>query len=190
MTIAESMKILKEAVKLALSNELTVTAGIATVFGCSIEGWVPPQKVDEIAEQFLDMEVQELSLADTVGMANPSQVSEMVRHYMDRLRGTNVGLRLHFHNTRGMGLANVLTALLEGATVFDASICGLGGCPYAPGATGNIPTADTAHMVESMGLNTGIDLPKLVECANTVRGLLNREVPGQVMKAGIVPWVK
>jgi len=85
-------------------------------------------------------------------------------------------------------MANVLIAMLEGANIFDASICGLGGCPYAPGATGNIPTADMVHMLESMGIDTGVDLSKLIDCATMVRDLLGRELPGQVMKAGAVPW--
>ncbi len=188
MSVAESLEALKKVSRIALGNKMWVTGGIATAFGCPFEGWIKPQKVEDIAREFLDMGVHEIQIADTVGMADPSRVSEMV----DRISGKlgNIGLRLHFHNTRGTGLANVLAAILEGASIFDASICGLGGCPYAPGATGNIPTADMVHMLEGMGIDTGVDLPKLVECSNTVRGLLDREVPGQVMKAGIVPWLK
>ena len=186
MSIAESLRALRETTRIALSNEMWVTGGIATAFGCSFEGWVPPQKVEEIAQEFLDMGVHEIFLGDTVGMADPCRVSEMVGRLMNKLG--NIGLRLHFHNTRGAGMANVLAALLEGVSIFDASICGLGGCPYAPGATGNIPTADMVHMLESMGIDTGVDLSKLIECAKIVRDLLGRELPGQVMKAGPVPW--
>jgi len=188
MTIAESMKTLGEAVKLALSNKMFVTGGMATVFGCSIEGRVSPEKVEEIVDHFLDMGVHEISMGDTVGMANPTQVAQMVGHYMHKLKGTGVGLRLHFHNTRGAGLANVLAAMLEGATIFDTAVAGLGGCPFAPGATGNIPSGDTVNMLETMGLDTGVDLIRLVECEKAMQSLLGKELPGQVMKAGPVLW--
>ena len=188
MTIAESMKTLSAAVKLALKNGMFVTGGLATVFGCSIEGKVSAQKVEQIADDFLSLGVHELSLGDTVGMANPVQVAEMVRHYMQKLKGTGVGLRLHFHDTRGAGLANVLSAMLEGATIFDTAISGLGGCPFAPGATGNIATGDTIHMLETMGLDTGVDLLRLIECEKAMQTVLGKELPGQIMKAGPVLW--
>ncbi len=188
MAISDSLKTLGEAVKLALSSGVFVTGGIGTVFGCSIEGWVSPGKVEEIADAFLDMGVHEISLGDTVGSANPAQVGAMVRKYMDKLKGTGVGLRLHFHNTRGAGLANVLAAAMEGATIFDTAIAGLGGCPFAPGATGNIPSGDTVNMLETMGLDTGIDILRLVECEKKMQELLGKDLPGQVMKAGPVTW--
>lgn len=186
MSVAESLEVLKQVARIALDNGMRIRGTIATTFGCPFEGWVPPEKVDAIAQEYLVMGVHEVCLADTVGMADPSHVSEMVGGFRDKLK--DVEFSLHFHNTRGAGMANVLAAMLEGANIFDASICGLGGCPYAPGATGNIPTADMAHMLESMGIDTGIDLSKLIECATMVRDLLGREVPGQVMKAGPVPW--
>ena len=186
MSIAESMQALKETVRIALDNGMRVTGGLATVFGCPFEGWVPPKKVEEIVQEFLDMGVHEISLGDTTGMANPSQVSEMVTRLKPILK--DIELRLHFHNTRGAGIANVLAAMLEGATIFDSSIGGLGGCPFAPGATGNISTEDTTHTLESMGIDTGIDLPKLINCAKLVQDILGRELPGQVMKANPVPW--
>jgi len=186
MSVAESLKALKEVARIALDNGMRIRGSIATSFGCPFEGWVPPEKVDEIAQEYLAMGVHEVCLADTVGMADPSQVGEMVNKFKDKLK--DVDFSLHFHNTRGAGMANVLIAMLEGANIFDASICGLGGCPYAPGATGNIPTADMVHMLESMGIDTGVDLSKLIECAKMVRDLLGRELPGQVMKAGPVPW--
>jgi len=188
MTVAESMKSLTEVVKQALRNQVFVTGGIGTVFGCSIEGRVAPEKVEEIVDQFLDMGVHEISLGDTVGTANPTQVAEMVGHYMEKLKDTGVGLRLHFHNTRGAGLANVLAAMSEGATIFDTAISGLGGCPFAPGATGNIPSGDTVNMLETMGVDTGIDIIRLVECEKAMQTLLGKDLPGQVMKAGPVLW--
>ncbi len=186
MSVAESLKTLRQAAKIALDKGMRIRGSIATTFGCPFEGRVSPQKVEEIAQEYLDMGVHELCLADTVGMADPLQVSEMVSRFKDKFEG--VELSLHFHNTRGAGLANILAALLEGATIFDGSICGLGGCPFAPGATGNIPTEDMVHMLESMGIDTGINLTKLIECAKTTANLLGRELPGQVMKAGPVPW--
>lgn len=188
MSIAESLKALKEVARIALDNGMRIRGTIATTFGCPFEGRVSPQKVDEIAQEYLTMGVHEICLADTTGMADPSQVSEIVSKFRDKLK--DVEFSLHFHNTRGAGMANVLAALLEGATIFDASICGLGGCPYSPGATGNIPTEDMVHMLESMGIDTGVDLFKLIECAKMVRDLLGREIPGQVIKAGAVPWAR
>jgi hydroxymethylglutaryl-CoA lyase len=188
MTVAESVKTLKEAVKLALSNGIHVTAGIATAFGCAIEGWVPPKKVEEVADEFLDLGICEVSLGDTPGLANPSQVSEMVRYYMQKLKGTDIGLRLHFHDSRGAGLANVMAAILEGATIIDTSVCGLGGCPYSPGATGNIASGDTVNMLEAMGIDTSIDLVKLIECERMVQDLLGKNLPGEVIKSGPIPW--
>ncbi len=186
MSVAESLSVFREAARIALDNGMRVTGSIATAFGCPFEGWVLPQKVEEIAQEYLTMGVREVSLADTTGMAAPSQVIDMV----SRLRGRfkDVEFRLHLHNTRGAGMANVLAALFEGITIFDGSIGGLGGCPYAPGATGNIPTEDMVHMLESMGIDTGIDLSKLIDGAKMVQELLGRELPGQVMKAGTVPW--
>jgi len=187
MSIAESLKAFREAAKIALGNGMRITGSIGTAFGCPFEGRVPPRKVEEIAQELLAMGVHEVCLADTTGMANPSQVIGLVSRLRHQFK--DVEFRLHFHNTRGAGMANVLAALFEGITIFDGSIGGLGGCPYAPGATGNIPTEDMVHMLESMGIDTGIDLPKLVDCAKMVQELLGRELPGQVMKAGTVPWL-
>jgi len=186
MSAGESLKVLKEATRIALGNGMKIRGSIATTFGCPFEGRVSPLKVEEITQEYLAMGVHEVCLADTAGMADPLQVSEMVNRLRDKLK--HVEFSLHFHNTRGAGMANVLAALLEGVSIFDASICGLGGCPYAPGATGNIPTADMVHMLESMGVDTGINLSKLIECAQSVQELLGRVLPGQVMKAAAVPW--
>ncbi|MCL0065844.1 hydroxymethylglutaryl-CoA lyase [Dehalococcoidia bacterium] len=187
MPIADSLQALREVARIALDNGMMIRGSIATAFGCPFEGWVPPQKVEEIVREYLAMGVYEIGLADTVGMANPLQVSQMVSRLREKFKG--VEFCLHFHNTRGAGMANILAALDEGITIFDTSIGGLGGCPYAPGATGNIPTADVVHMLESMGIDTGIDLQKLVECAKMVQDLIGRELTGQVMKAGAVPWL-
>jgi hydroxymethylglutaryl-CoA lyase len=141
-----------------------------------------------MADRYLDMGVQEISLGDTVGLADPAQVYEMVGHHVQKLKGNDRGLRLHFHDTRGAGLANVLAAMLAGATIFDTSLCGLGGCPFAPGATGNIATGDTVNMLEAMGIDTGIDIRKLIELEKMVQDLLGKKLPGEVLKSGPTPW--
>lgn len=186
MSIAESLVTLKQVTRMALDNKVKIRGYIVTAFGCPYEGWIPTERIEEIAAEYVSMGVSEIALGDTTGMANPAQVRQMVVRLKNKLK--SVELALHFHNTRGAGLANVLAALLEGITIFDGSIGGLGGCPYAPGATGNIPTEDLVHMLENMGIDTGIDLSKLIECAKTAQQYLGRELPGQVMKAGPVFW--
>jgi hydroxymethylglutaryl-CoA lyase len=126
--------------------------------------------------------VDEISIADTTGMANPLQVERTVSRVLDRWPDAAFGL--HFHNTRGMGLANVVAGLHAGVSVYDASIGGIGGCPFAPKATGNVSTEDVVHMLHEMGIETGIDLEKLIGCANRMSEILGSELPGQVMKAG------
>jgi len=186
MSVTESLNGFRQVVRMALENEVRVTGGVATAFGCSFEGWVAPEKVAHIVDEYLSMGVHEISLGDTVGMADPVLVTELVQLTMSRLVG--IPLRLHLHNTRGQGLANVLAALQEGVTIFDASIGGLGGCPFAPGASGNISTADMVNMLHSMGVHTGVDLPRIIECEKRVQTLIGRDIPGQVMRAGATPW--
>ena len=186
MTIADSMKQFEQVVRIAHENSIRVTAGLACVFGCSFEGWVRPEKVVEIVDAFLAMGVDEVSLGDTVGLGDPSHVAAVLRQVREKTG--DVPLRLHFHNSRGTGLANVYAGLEEGVTIFDSSIAGLGGCPFAPGATGNIATADLVNMLESMGVDTGVDLRKVIECEKRVREILGREMPSEVLKAGPTPW--
>ena len=123
-----------------------------------------------------------MALADTTGMGNPAQVERLVADAL--ALGPDTPLGLHFHNTRGMGLANALAAYQAGARRFDAALGGIGGCPFAPGATGNICTEDTVHMFEEMGVSTGVDLPALMALSRGLPGLLGHETPGQVAKAG------
>jgi hydroxymethylglutaryl-CoA lyase len=155
-------------------------------FGCPWEGKMPFAKVQRIVNRFFDFGVEDVMLGDTSGMADPVQVSEVVAGLSDVVKKGKLGL--HFHNTRGTGFANALAGLQEGVTIFDASICGLGGCPFSPGATGNIATEDLVHMLESMGVNTGIDLPRLIECARMVQEIIGRPLPSSMVKAGPVPW--
>jgi hydroxymethylglutaryl-CoA lyase len=159
------------------------TGAIGTAFGCPYEGEVPESRVFELIERFAELGFDELMLADTTGMANPLQIERMLRRVLERW-GDRIAFGLHLHNTRGMGLANVVAGLNAGVTTFDASVAGIGGCPFAPQASGNISTEDTVHMLHEMGYETGIDLERLIDVARLAQGILGRELPGQVMKAG------
>ncbi len=148
--------------------------GLSTAFGCTLEGHVPPARVIALAEALMQAGCDEVGLADTSGYANPAQVRDLVRQVHAAV-GTHALSGLHLHNTRGLGLANVIAGLEVGITTFDSSLGGLGGCPFAPGASGNIVTEDLVFMLEAMGLCTGIDLPKLLR----VRGILREALPGE-----------
>jgi len=156
---------------------------IGTAFGCPYEGEVPESRLSALIERFLGMGFSELMIADTTGMANPVQIEGTMGRVLDRW-GDFLSFGLHLHNTRGMGLANVVAGLHAGVTLFDASVAGIGGCPFAPQAAGNISTEDTVHMLHEMGLSTGVDLERLIEVARFAQRILGRELPGQVMKAG------
>jgi len=166
----------------APSAAASLNGTLATAFGCPFEGRIDEDLVMLIVEQYLELGMQGITLADTTGMANPRQVARMVRRVLERVPAP--ALTLHFHNTRGLGLANVLAAYDAGARRFDASLGGLGGCPFAPGASGNICTEDLVNMCEEMAIPTGIDLPALIALSRTLPPLLGHELPGQVAKAG------
>lgn len=168
--------------RLAEKAGVRVAGGIATAFGCPFEGRIPLERLLAVVEAYVNIGVCSVSLADTTGMANPSQVRGVVQRV--RERWPDLEIHLHFHNTRGMGLANVYAGYLEGITHFDASLGGIGGCPFAPGATGNICTEDTVHMFAEMGVETGIDLDALIASARDMERALGHPLPGQVMKAG------
>jgi hydroxymethylglutaryl-CoA lyase len=159
-----------------------INISLSTSFGCPIEGEVPESTVFSWCEKFVELGVRGITLCDTTGMAFPSQVTRMASLFIERFKNTE--LTLHFHNTRGMGLANVLAAVQTGVVRFDASLGGLGGCPYAPGATGNICTEDTAHMLALMNYNTGIDEQRLLAAARCLPAIVGHDVPSQVAKAG------
>ena len=185
---AESIADLKRVIELRNSLEagrrVKVVAGLATCFGCTIEGQVDEKRVFAIAAQVLALKPDALMIADTVGYGNPAAVRRVFRELLDIAGGVPVGA--HFHNTRGLGLANVLAALEVGVRGFDASLGGLGGCPWAPGATGNIVMEDTAFMLETMGFDTGIDLERLIEVRRMVEGFMpGIAFHGDLPKAGI-----
>jgi hydroxymethylglutaryl-CoA lyase len=168
----------------AQPRKVPVIAGVSTAFGCSIDGVVPAAKTVAMAKGLADAGVDEIMLADTVGYAHPAQIKEVVRATRDAIGDTLYGL--HLHDTCGLGIANALAGLEEGIRAFDSCLAGLGGCPYAPGASGNVVTEDLVFMLESMGFETGIDLPRLIEARQLLHeGLPDEPMHGQVPKAGI-----
>ncbi|WP_134702964.1 hydroxymethylglutaryl-CoA lyase [Ammoniphilus sp. YIM 78166] len=171
-----------EVPKLASSAGVLVQGGVATAFGCPFEGEVPVSRVLDVIHRYLEMGVDTIKLADTTGMANPEQVRNMIREVKNRW--PELRIHLHFHNTRGMGLANVYAAYLEGVRHFDASLGGIGGCPFAPGASGNICTEDTVNMFHDMKIVTGVDLDQLLAASGRLEKQLGHSVPSQVLKAG------
>ena len=182
MQRAQSVAQLREVMRLAEAARVPVNVSLSCSFGCPMEGDVAPGTVLDYARQFVEAGARGITLCDTTGMAWPSQVAALCRAYREHFPAAM--LTLHVHNTRGMGLANALAALDAGVDRFDASLGGLGGCPYAPGATGNVCLEDLAHMLQLEGCASGADLPALLECARTLRELVGHELPGQVVKAG------
>ena len=179
----EEMRRLMDWVK-AQPRRMEVIAGASTAFGCSIDGEVPTAKVVEVTSGLARAGVDKIMLADTVGYGHPAQVKQVVRAVNEAIGPVLNGL--HLHDTMGLGLANALAGLEEGIRAFDSCLAGLGGCPYAPGASGNVVTEDLVFMLESMGFETGIDLPKLLQARNLLHeGLPDEELHGQVPKAGI-----
>lgn len=183
MTQDQSFAQLGEVVRATAGTDVRVQVSLSTTFGCPVEGKVDEEVVFAWVQRFCELGVGGITLADTTGMANPVQVGRIAAHYL-ALAGAPE-LTLHFHNTRGMGLANVCAGLAAGARRFDASLGGLGGCPYAPGASGNICTEDTALMLREMGWTTGVDLRALLAAARRLPAVVGRETPGQVAKAGL-----
>ncbi|MGN6571948.1 MAG: hydroxymethylglutaryl-CoA lyase [Pseudolabrys sp.] len=161
---------------------VALNGSIATAFGCPFEGPQAPARVLGFVERYLSLGFGGITLADTTGMANPAQVKSLVKDVLSLVEPA--ALTLHFHNTRGMGLANAVAAADAGAVRFDASVGGIGGCPFAPGATGNVCTEDLVHMFEAMGVPTGVDLSALILISQSLSREFGRELPGQVAKAG------
>jgi hydroxymethylglutaryl-CoA lyase len=182
-SVAESIDGAKVLTGMAHDAGLPVDGIVSTAFGCPYEGDVEPAAVAAVAQRLLDGGADGVSFGDTTGMATPRRVEALLDE-LDRARIPSRSVGLHFHNTRGTGLANVLMGLTRGVRRFDASIGGLGGCPYAPGATGNVVTEDLVHMLEDMEIGTGIDLDALIGCAHLAQELVGRELPGQVMRSG------
>jgi hydroxymethylglutaryl-CoA lyase len=182
MTVEESLARLAAVAEVAARASIPVSAGISTAFGCPFEGEVPLDRLRWLCGRLAALGVRSIGLADTTGMANPAQVA---RTFGD-LRGAwpRLAWSLHTHDTRAMAIPNVLAAMAIGVTEFDGSIGGLGGCPFAPGASGNVCTEDLVHCLHAMGVTTGVDLDRLVEVARRVEVIVGRPLPGQILKAG------
>ncbi|QRG65782.1 hydroxymethylglutaryl-CoA lyase [Brevibacillus choshinensis] len=180
-TMEETFPVLREVAREALALGMRVRGYVSTVFGCPYEGAVPIDNSRRVTHELLEMGVFEVSLGDTIGVATPKQVREVMEKIVkdtatERLAG-------HFHDTRGTGLANVAAALDVGIRTFDSSIGGLGGCPYAPGAAGNISTEDLVYMLNGMDWDTGVNLERLLEAGAFIQEELGRELPSKVLKA-------
>ena len=181
-SVAESLDDITQLIGMLHAAGATAEVIISTSFGCPYEGDVDPQAVVRIVDRVVADGADRVSFGDTTGMATPYRVQQVVTAV--RERHPDLPLLLHFHNTRGTALANILTALQLGVTEFDASVGGLGGCPYAPGATGNVATEEVVHMLHDMGIETGIDLEALIEVAKLAQEIVGRELPSGVLRAG------
>ena len=182
MTIAESLDKLGAVLRVAAAAKVHVGCGISTSFGCPFEGDVTLSQLERVVARLVDMGTRAVGLADTTGMANPRQVARVLEHLIPRFSG--VEWTLHTHDTRAMAIPNILAAMEHGVANFDASIGGLGGCPFAPGASGNVCTEDLVHCLHAMDVQTGIDLDRLVGVSRRVQEILGRALPGQIVKAG------
>jgi hydroxymethylglutaryl-CoA lyase len=185
-SIEDSLAGLERTLAAAGEAGLRCEGVISTSFGCPYEGEVPPERVFAIAERLAGAGCAEIGFGDTTGMANPRQVGEFFAAAPERLAG--VELTAHFHNTRGQGLANVLAALERGVDSFESSFGELGGCPVPPGATGNVATEDVVSMLHEMGVETGVDLERLIEASRAAQEVLGRPLGSHVLRAGPVDW--
>jgi len=180
-SIAAWLEIAKAAHAAGVRPQVTVSAA----FGCPFEGEISVDRVIDVAKRVAEANPYEVAFADTIGVGVPSQVTEILTRAREALPG--VRLRAHFHNTRNTGLANAYAAVVAGVSALDSSAGGIGGCPFAPAATGNIPTEDLVYMLERMGVSTGIDLDKLLATGEWLQQTLGRSVPGMLLKAGGFP---
>lgn len=180
-SLAAAIEIVGLAKEAGRSGQIT----IATAFGCPFEGRVSIDRVVEMAKRIADARPREIALADTIGVGVPAQVSEMVGRVREAVG--ELPVRVHFHNTRGTGIANVWAAVVEGAATVDASLGGLGGCPFAPGAAGNVATEDVIYMLENSGVATGVALPQVIDAAGWLTGVMGRPLPAMVSRAPAFP---
>jgi isopropylmalate/homocitrate/citramalate synthase len=180
--VDESIERFRPVVARAREEMVRVRGYVSTAFGCPYEGEIPPEAVREVVHKLLDLPVDEISIGDTIGVGTPAGVYEVIEALYDS--GVSRGvLALHFHDTRGTALANVYAGLECGITTYDASAGGLGGCPYAPGASGNLATEDLLYLLEGLGIETGVVLPRVVEASRFLAGALGRRPPGRYLAA-------
>lgn len=180
-SIGETFPLLKEIVAESLQAGKSVRGYVSTVFGCPYEGDVPVEQVVRVSEALFAMGIQELSLGDTIGVANPRQVQEVLEVLLKHFPAEK--LAMHFHDTRGTAMANILASMDMGITIFDGALGGLGGCPYAPGASGNLATDDLLYMLDGMGIHTGIDRERLLAAAGFIQEKIGRPLPSHSLQA-------
>jgi hydroxymethylglutaryl-CoA lyase len=182
-SIAQSFERFAQVIQIAKKNRIRVRGYLSTAFGCPYEGKVPQERVVRLVEKMMKLGVFEVSIGDTIGVGTPKQVRKLLKKLHN-----NVGLRkvaMHMHDTRGTALANVLASLDLGVRTFDSSVGGLGGCPYAAGALGNLATEDLVYMLEGMGVKTGVDIGQLIQTKRWIEKRVGRELPSHVGKAGL-----
>jgi hydroxymethylglutaryl-CoA lyase len=180
--IRRSLEVFEELVPLAKARGLTVRAYVSVVWGCPYEGFVDPERAVALGRQLLDYGCYQVSFGDTIGVGNPKQTALLCDLFLKHF--PQEAIALHLHDTRGTALANALAGLQAGITHFDTSIGGMGGCPYAPGAAGNLATEDLAFMLDGMGIDSGIHLDAVIEAGRVAARLLGRQLPGRVHQAG------
>ena len=183
-SVAQSFDGFREVFDVLRGSRTRPVGAVATAFGCPFEGALPDAQIVDCVARYVDLGVAGVTFGDTTGMADPSRVERLVDAV--RKRWPDLPLTLHFHNTRGMGLANVLAGLAAGVVRFEGCLGGLGGCPFAPGATGNVCTEDVVHMLQCMGYDTGVDLDRLLAASRRLGEIVGHDLPGQVVKAGKV----
>ncbi|MFF7709218.1 hydroxymethylglutaryl-CoA lyase [Pseudomonas sp. NPDC007930] len=182
MTAEQSLAQFAAILAVAEGTQVAINASLSTTFGCPFEGALGEARIFSLVERLLGLGIARITLCDTTGMANPRQVETLCRQLLTRW--PQATFTLHAHDTRGLGLANALAAFNAGIERFDASLGGLGGCPYAPGATGNVCSEDLVHMFEQMGVATGVDLPALLRVAENLQAIVGHHLPGYVLRAG------
>ncbi|MBK5228291.1 MAG: hydroxymethylglutaryl-CoA lyase [Actinobacteria bacterium] len=182
VTVEDSLTRVRDVVAVATAAGIPVEGTISTAFGCPYEGDVPPGRVVQVTRWLIDEGITTISYGDTTGMGTPRRVRDVIAAL--QAEAPEVTLNMHFHDTRGTGLANVLTALEMGVDYFDASVGGMGGSPYAEGATGNIATEDLVHMLDDMDISTGVDLQALIAAGRIAQSFIEGDLPGKVLKAG------
>lgn len=183
-SIDESFERFKPIITLAKKRKIKTRAYLSVCFGCPFEGIVSEKKVIEIAQKMISMKVDEISIGDTIGVANVGQITSLFKKLKKKISVKK--LAGHFHDTRGQALANILAAYNEGVRIFDTSIGGLGGCPYAPGATGNVATEDVVYMFNGLSVSTGVCLDKLISLNHEIEKFMGKKLPSKVSKAGLL----
>ena len=187
-TTEQTMAVIKEITREVRAAGINMGVTVSAAFGCPFEGEMPIEKVVRLVQRLAAMGYTGISLADTIGAAGPSDVAALVKRI--RTLEPDLSLSCHFHNTRNTAVANTYAAIMEGVTIFDASCGGVGGCPFAPAATGNVATEDLLYMIHRMGLKTGIDIDKIIETAKWLEGPLGTAMPAMVTRAGVFPSAK